>query len=268
MVKMIHLGKRISLALLWTLLVNPLMAQERRDSIADLDALAAQHSWRELGDHLTDIAPATRDAHWQKLVEQAALGEVTQLASGSAAYGDKLAVLERYYPAFPSLAQSTAFMKLRSGIGLDAFRRCFTLASERSMDAAACRDRLVEFVRVEPVDLGLAKSAAELVTQRDDDAGAADFYAIELAAGENVCAAPDVAKATVAALGESAETGEAKAGKALLERCFDQLKDAVLDRFAVVRPSGPYMRNTCPTLLAHNLVSGLRAAHCKDLGGG
>ena len=265
---MIHSGKRILLVTLWIAVASPLMAEQRRDSIADLDALAAQHSWRELGDHLMDVAPATRDAHWQKLVEQAAIGEVAPLASGSAAYDDKLAALERYYPTFPSLAQSAAFMKLRSTIGLDAFRRCFKLASERSMDAATCRDRFVEFVRVEPVDLALAKSAAELVTQRDDDAGAADFYVIELAAGQNICAAPDVAKATVAALGESAETGEAKAGKALLERCFDQVKDAVLDRFAVVRPNSPYMQNTCPTLLAHNLVSGLRAAHCKDLGGG
>lgn len=263
-----HLGKGIWLATLWLAVAGPVMAEERRDNIADLDALAAHHSWHELGDHLMDIAPAARDQHWQALVEQAAIGEVAPFASASGSFIDKLAVLERYYPTFPSLARSAGFMKLRAAIGLDAFRRCFERATEQYLNAAPCRDHLEDFVRVEPVDPAVAKSAAELVAQRGDEAAAGSFYAIALAAGENVCAAPGVAAATVAALGESVETGEAKAGKALLDRCYESLKEAVLDTFAKVRAGSPYMKNACPALLAHNALSGLRAAHCKDLGSG
>jgi hypothetical protein len=225
--KMIQL--RIWLVTLLIAVASSVLAEERRDSIADLDALAAQHSWHELGGHLMDIAPAARDAHWQKLVQQTAIGEVTPLASGSGSFDDRLAILERYYPAFPSLAQSAAFMKLRATVGLDAFRQCFTLATKQFLDPASCREGLVDFGRVEPIDLALTKSAADLLTQRGDDAAAANFYAIELAAGENVCATPEVATATVAALGESVETREARAGKALFESCFEQVKGAVLD---------------------------------------
>jgi hypothetical protein len=64
--KMIQL--RIWLVTLLIAVASSVLAEERRDSIADLDALAAQHSWHELGGHLMDIAPAARDAHWQKLV--------------------------------------------------------------------------------------------------------------------------------------------------------------------------------------------------------
>ncbi len=265
---MIQNSKRIWLAMLSVVVASSVMAEGRRDSIADLDALAAQHSWRELRDHLMDIAPATRDAHWQKLVEQAAIGEVTPLASGSGSYDDKLVVIRRYYPTFPSLAQSTAFMKLRASVGLDAFRQCFRLSIGQSEDLAACRDGLVDFGRIEPVDPAFAKSAADLLTDESQNAAAANFYAIEIAAGQNVCAAPEVAIATVEALEASIETSEARAGKALLESCFEQVKDAVLDTFAKVRPTSPYMQNACPQLMARNLLSGLRAAHCKELGSG
>jgi uncharacterized caspase-like protein len=51
------------------------------NSIATLDALASAQSWSELHDHLTDVSPTKRDAHWERLVEQAALGELSPLAA-------------------------------------------------------------------------------------------------------------------------------------------------------------------------------------------
>jgi hypothetical protein len=109
----------------------PAAAEPRRDNIADLDALAAQRSWQELGDHLMDIPPAARDAHWQSLAEVSALGELRPYATAAGSFNDKLVMLDRYYPTFPSLAQSAKFMELRARIGLDAFRRCFDVAAER-----------------------------------------------------------------------------------------------------------------------------------------
>src|SRR5579864_1859906 len=204
-----HLGTVILLAVVGIAVAGSAAAAERRDSIADLDALAAQHSWLELGAHLMDIPPAARDAHWQALVEQAAVGEVAPLAAAAGSFVDKLVVLERYYPTFPSLAQSSEFMKLRATVGLDAFRRCFELAAEQYLDPAPCRDHLDAFARAEPVDLTVAKGAAELVAQRGNDAAAARFYAIMLAAGDDVCQAASVAKAAVAALREPVESFDA-----------------------------------------------------------
>jgi len=52
--------------------------------IAALDALASAQSWSELHDHLTDVSPTKRDAHWERLVEQAALAELSPLAARGA----------------------------------------------------------------------------------------------------------------------------------------------------------------------------------------
>src|SRR5262245_34086071 len=42
--------------------------------IAELDALAAAQSWRELGEQLTTVKPTARDTHWASLAEKAAIG--------------------------------------------------------------------------------------------------------------------------------------------------------------------------------------------------
>src|SRR5450631_441781 len=47
---------------------------DKRYTIADLRALAQQHAWSELIDHLEDVTPSTRDAEWASLAQQAALG--------------------------------------------------------------------------------------------------------------------------------------------------------------------------------------------------
>jgi len=49
--------------------------------IAALDALAAAQSWSELHDHLTDVSPTKRDAHWVQLVGQAAIGELSPMTA-------------------------------------------------------------------------------------------------------------------------------------------------------------------------------------------
>ena len=107
------------------------------EALAELDALAKAENWHELGDHLTDIKPTARDLHWNGLVEQAAIGELTPLASPSGgSVAERLAMIKRYYPTFPSLRSSPQFMALRASIGkavmhMDAPRK--SIASEREV---------------------------------------------------------------------------------------------------------------------------------------
>jgi hypothetical protein len=118
--------------------VNPPANTSADQLIADLDALAEAQSWRELHDHLADVSPRLRDAHWKSLVEQAALGELGPLTSPGGSADERLAALARYYPTFPSLADSARFLDLRTAVGLDAFARCF----DASRDGRQCRDDL------------------------------------------------------------------------------------------------------------------------------
>jgi hypothetical protein len=83
-----------------------------------------------------------------------------------------------------------------------------------------------------------AKSAAAIVAAKLNQAAAATFYAIALggAGGDSVCAETGIKDAALAALGEPGEGREAKAGKLLLERCWEPLKPACS------RPSPDRMR--------------------------
>ncbi|HLI98312.1 MAG TPA: hypothetical protein VKT76_01220 [Bradyrhizobium sp.] len=242
-------------------------AEERKDTLADLDALAAAHSWRELGEHLMDIPPAARASHWQGLVEQAAIGELTSYANAAGSFVDRLNVIARYYPIYPSLAQSENFIELRAKIGLSAFRQCFEAADTSRVSAEACRNHLWDFVRAKPLRYDVASAAAEMVAKKFAQATAAPFLAIGAQApgGEEVCTHAKLNDATLAGLGQEAEEPEAKAARYLLGKCWDKLQAVVVEAFAKESPGSFYMKNTCPTLMEHNALTGLRASRCKGL---
>jgi hypothetical protein len=235
-----------------------------RQLIADLDALAAAQNWPELHDRLTDLNPAARDDHWNALVEQAAIGELTPQTAPGGTYAERMTAIERYYPKFPSLAGSPKFLALRTAIGLDAFSHCF----DDARDSPKCRDALERFVHVAPVSAELARGAARLVGRRLNRSTSALFFAISLDAvgGESVCNDADLAYSTVAALQRPPEWREAKAARTLAERCWDTLRTAVVENVAHETSNSYYLRNACPILLEHAAISGLRAARCQALG--
>src|SRR5512138_1982138 len=88
---------------------------------AELDALAAAKSWSELRGQLTNVKPTARDAHWASLAEQAAIGELTPLATSARPFGDRLAAIEHYATTFQVLTDNPKFLALRASIGLSAF---------------------------------------------------------------------------------------------------------------------------------------------------
>ena len=239
-------------------------SEATRRLIADLDALAAARNWPELHDRLTDLNPAARDAHWSALVEQAAIGELTPLAAPGGSFVERMAAIERYYPKFPSLGGSPQFLALRTSIGLDAFGRCF----DEVRDTGKCLGALEHFVHVAPVSADLARGAARLVGLKLNRSTSTLFFATGLDApgGEAVCADPDVASSTVAALQRPPDWREAKAARKLAERCWETLATAVVENVAHESAESYYLHNACPILMERKAVTGLRAARCQALG--
>jgi hypothetical protein len=239
-------------------------SEATRRLIADLDALAAARNWPELHDRLTDLNPAARDAHWSALVEQAAIGELTLLAAPGGSFSERMAAIERYYPKFPSLGGSPQFLALRTSIGLDAFGRCF----DEVHDAGKCLGALERFVHVAPVSADLARGAARLVGLKLNRSTSTLFFAtgLDAAGGEAVCADPDVANSTVAALQRPPDWREAKAARKLAERCWETLATAVVENVAHESAESYYLHNACPILMERKAVTGLRAARCQALG--
>jgi len=234
------------------------------EAIAQLEALAAAESWHELGARLTEVKPTERDDHWTTLVEQAALGELTPLAAASSGSPDeRLAAVERYYPAFPSLRGSQKFLALRSSIGLDAFGRCFDDA--RGAALQKCRDRLDRFVHTAPMSAQLAREAGVLVVHKLNHGNAAPFFAMAFEAqhGDLVCTAPELATAVIAGLGWPGDSLEAKSALALADKCWTSLQTEIVAEAARETPDSYYVHNSCPILMKHNAATGPHAAHCR-----
>jgi uncharacterized caspase-like protein len=236
------------------------------EALAQLEALAATENWHELGAHLTEVKPTERDDRWNALVEQAALGELTPLVAASSGSPDeRLAAVERYYPAFPSLRGSQKFAALRSTIGLDAFGRCFDDAEGAELQK--CRDRLDRFVHTAPMSAELARDAGALVVHKLNHDNAAPFFAMAFEAphGDLVCTAPELATAVIAALGSPGDTLEAKSALVLADKCWARLRTEIVAEVARETPDSYYVHNSCPVLMKYNAVTGLREARCRAL---
>jgi uncharacterized caspase-like protein len=230
-------------------------------SIADLDALAAGQDWAELHDRLTDISPAARDAHWNSLVEQAALGELAAQTAPGGSAAERFAALERYYPKFSSLGRSDKFLLLRTQVGLAAFSHCF---AERN-DALKCRNDLERFVHAGPVTAELALGAAHLIGIKFNRQVAPLFYelGVDAPGGQAICADADLRYDLIQALELPPDYREAKAGRALAEKCWDSVKTAVAANAAKTVGDGYYMHNACPALIQHNGLKGLLEKRCQ-----
>jgi len=241
--------------------------------IAELDALAAAKSWSELRDHLTTVRPTARDAHWASLAEQAAIGELTPLATSGRPFDDRLAALDHYAKTFQILNDNPKFLALRASIGLSAFGDCLEQSYGTVLND--CRRELDGFVRTTPKSVGtaradLARDAARLVGRKLNRSAAAPFFAIAIEAPAETnaaaCTDPDLTDAVIAALGRPPDWDEAKAAAALTEACWSTLGTAVVAQ--VARETGDnsyYLGNACPILLRRDALTGLRAARCREI---
>jgi len=241
--------------------------------IAELDALAAAKSWSELRDHLTTVRPTARDAHWASLAEQAAIGELTPLATSGRPFDDRLAALDHYAKTFQILNDNPKFLALRASIGLSAFGDCLEQSYGTVLND--CRRELDGFVRTTPKSVGtaradLARDAARLVGRKLNRSAAAPFFAIAIEAPAETnaaaCTDPDLTDAVIAALGRPPDWDEAKAAAALTEACWSTLGTAVVAQ--VARETGDnsyYLGNACPILLRREALTGLRAARCREI---
>jgi hypothetical protein len=228
----------------------------------DLDALAAAQNWTELHDRLTDISPAARNAHWNDLVEQAALGELAAQTIPGGSAEDRFAALERYYPKFPSLAKSEKFLSLRAKVGLEAFERCF----EDSRKAEKCYNDLERFLHAAPASVELALGAGHLVGRNFFRKLTPKFYAVGLDApgGSAICADKDFQYGLIQALESVPEHETTKIARSVADKCWDAVQSAVAANMARVVGDTYYLHNACPALLQHNALKGLLEKRCQS----
>jgi hypothetical protein len=235
------------------------------DELVELEALAAAESWVELGERLTEVKPSARDAHWNTLVEQAALGELTPLAGPSrTSVTERLAAVDRYYPKFPSLRSSKKFLALHTAIGQEAFARCFDDAYTQPA-LQRCRDGFEGFVRNVPITVDTARAAGVLVSHKLNRSNAAPFFAMafEVAGGDGICAEQELPSVIINALERPLDDPDAKAGLVLAERCWESVQAPIVANVASESGNSYFVRNICPILTKNRAVNRV----CAELDG-
>ncbi len=247
----------LSLVLAALVVSSAARADDRKPyTLADLKALAGQHSWRELVEHLEDIAPTSRDATWRGLAQQAGLGLLSQ---ADAADGLRLgeALLARY----PALKDSKDFMTKRAELGYAAFETCFKGKIEW---ADICGEQLKPFVEADPTNAELAFRLAKLLPPRAHHHYAVPAFAIAIQKKDDArCKDPDVRLAVVSGLGLARAANEDVVAASIQlgsSVCWSALHDAIQE--AMGGDATDYLKNTCPFMKQKQTLPPLLTKRC------
>jgi hypothetical protein len=214
-------------------------AEEKKYTLADLEALAKSESWSELMHHLEDIPPAQRNQKWQAVVERCATGSIKSFKKDR----DPLAALiyaDGLTKRYKFLKKSKSFMANRAEAGLKGFSTCFEERYGR------CDERLLPFVEEDETNFDLAVNAAQLMLRNANHYFALPYYKLGWDRGKaKVCAAKRLGDAVIAGLSLPDDDKKLPMATALAESCFAQLKDVLLKgSFSDKR----YKSRVCPIL--------------------
>jgi hypothetical protein len=233
-------------------------AERRAYTIADLQALAQHGAWVELVDHLDDVAPTSRDARWQSIARDGALGVLAMAGATGPAEG--LAAADDLLARYPTLKDSKDFMAKRARAGIAAFEQCF----RKQRWFASCAKRVRAFVAADPRDTDLAFRVGKLVPN-GERARAVPAFAIAIRKRDDErCKDTDVRAAVLAglAIAESSDPElVADAVQLASATCWTALHEAVRD--AMGGGSADYLANTCPFVKARQSLPSLLTKQCE-----
>jgi hypothetical protein len=231
----------------------------RPHAMADLRSLAREGAWGELADHLEDIPPASRDAEWRSLAQQAGLGALT--LAGQRGPIDAIDLSEALLARYPALKESSDFMSKRADLGTQAFERCF----QKDRWADACASHLKAFVEADPTNQALAFRLGKLVPPRSFGRLAIPAFAVALKRSDDPrCQDPDVKRAVLSGLSLPRAGNEDIVAESIQlgsNVCWHALQAAITDRMG--GDSRDYLRNTCPFTAAKGALSSLMAKTCE-----
>jgi hypothetical protein len=238
-------------ALFLTLL--SLSASAATYEMADLKALDKDQSWRELVDHLTDVAPSKRDAEWKAMAERACSGVLDPAALKDPASGERaLDQMDELMKRFGWLKDSKVFMSKRAEVGFKAFGWTFS-DSRHSTGDDPWLDRLKAFVAVDALTPDIALRGAKAVTSRLVPVVAFPMFKTALAkGGKPLCKDAELQQSVLGAVTEGvwkSETGE------VLTTCWDEMKSVILAEVLKADATRTLQLKLCPVLVERNALS-------------
>ncbi len=238
-------------------------AEDKKYSLADIKALNDQSAFKEAFMHIGDIAPAQRKAEWLDVAATAAGGVLGILDTDD---GSTIAAIDQIDKEYPALLKNAKYTKPRAELGFQGLEGCFNQTNGywSSYGLENCVKVGMRFVNNSGSDKALALKVAKLARKSMNAYGAVPFF--EKATSKDnkaLCADSDFKLAVVAGLGLPPDYPNATKSKALMATCWASVKDDVVKAFDGDSKGGYVQQNTCETLVAKKLLSGLQLKQCQ-----
>lgn len=229
-------------------------AEEKKYTLADLEALVQQKSFKEAYLHLGDIAPASRTQKWVDVGAAAAGGFLGQIQGEDVA----IAIIDEIDREYPALVKNAKYAKPRAEQGYKSLEACF--GNSYSVDH--CVKVALRFVEVGG-DKALTLKVAKLARRSMNAYGAVPFFEKAIAADKAACKDEDAKLAVVAGIGLPEDSDNAKKAKVLMATCFGDMKADILKAFEDDSSGGSTQRASCEILTKNKMLSSLQQKACK-----
>jgi hypothetical protein len=235
-------------------------AEDKKYSLADIKALNEQSAFKEAFQHIGDIPPAQRKAEWLDVAATAAGGVLGILDTDD---GTTIAAIDQIDKEYPALLKSPKYTKPRAELGYQGLEGCFNQTNGywSSYGLENCVKVGLRFVNNSGGDKTLALKVAKLARKSMNAAAAMPFF--EKAGTKAMCADEDFKLALVSGLALPPDYPNAAKSRTLMGTCWDSVKDDVVKAFDGDSKGGYVQQNTCETLVAKKMLSGLQLKQCS-----
>jgi len=244
----------IAVALIACGMSSSAFADDKKYTIADLEALVAQKSFKEAYLHLADVSPGARNAKWIDVGAAAAGGFLGQIEGEDAAIG----VIDEIDREYPQLVKNAKYGKPRAEQGYKSLESCFG----NSYGVEECVKVAMRFIDLGG-DKALTLKVAKLARRSMFAYGAVPFFEKAIAGDKSACKDEDAKLAIIAGLGLPEDYDNAKKSRTLLTTCFAELKGDVMKAFEADSSGGYTQRNSCDALTKAKMLSSLQQKTCS-----
>jgi hypothetical protein len=245
---------QVAIALITCAVSTSAFADDKKYTMADLEALVGQKSYKEAYLHLGDISPGARNAKWVDVGAAAAGGFLGQIDGEEAA----IAIIDEIDREYPALVKNAKYAKPRAEQGYKSLEKCFG----NSYGVEHCTKVAMRFVDVGG-DKAVTLKVAKLARRSMNAYGAVPFFEKAVAADKAACKDEDAKLAVIAGLGLPEDYDNAKKAKVLMTTCFADMKGEILEAFEADSDGGYTQRSSCDALFKAKMISSMQQKACS-----
>lgn len=233
-------------------LVVSTVARAGTYEMADLKALEKQSAWKELTEHLLDIAPSKRNAEWTALAEKSTANYLDLITVGKGRSAENaLGEVEELLKRLPQMKQSKVFMAKRAELGIKVYETSYH-DYRHSSGNDEWLPKLKAFAESDTLTTDLPLRLAKVVTNRLIPVTAFPLVKIALERqGKAICKDETVQKTLIGTVEEGSWADDYT--KLVTETCWDDIKGPAIAAIEKT-DSKSMLKNMCPLVEKKNAL--------------